>query len=729
MQDQSLVPRKRPGDFAEEFQRLPVFSFFNPQANPDVPPGGELVVFGNSELPVAESKVVASTKDETGEIRRILVDNSKNPHVNHLKLPHFPQPGKCVSAVDGTAVVGNFPDENHPVIYHLTRVENIGSVQKENGRFEFEIKLQSGNRWPHPKTVIAEEKDTTLLNVRHFLITTAGKPEQNELYPILISGDTFGLLVTAGKTVDYAHTIVTQKLLDKLNGIFKKMTGDEKGIVSRGVPALQPGGSKKFSSEDYTYTVLSACSHDKTESTSSDKVFLGVISVVSFKGTLKKITPPPPPPPLVEGVAPPPPPKLNDTNSISWGGQRLTPDHSSLEALGNNVYTVEATVKVKPIGKKKAILKSGVFVVSQRTLFGKLNSSNPEVTFTQIMQSIQHSTYDPTSKLLVVETLIVSPHNAYQFDSQECIEKGELVQMGAEQAKASAAAARQDLFMQLFTRPVQLPQLQHKALPDPRDCTVGPAQIYKFDGSVAISFDGPEDIVAYFKQMFGANLESEEEKEPETDEDWKLLFKENMAAFNFAVKHKNASKYCTSALYLTSLMLYIGIHCKPPNGLSLLIENWMVPDPRELHDDQDELPVCPTALERQERCGLLQFVLTVRGRLSTHFLGDLDSQFSIGHSDESGQTLPGDFKDIVRTIMRKWYSNIGTSPIHIVEPLSDEQVDQIIYVAYCKIRDVNRLTSNTFTATLARLNSHLEDELAAAASYLQAQIAARDTDE
>ena len=121
-------------------------------------------------------------------------------------------------------------------------------------------------------------------------------------------------------------------------------------------------------------------------------------------------------------------------------------------------------------------------------------------------------------------------------------------------------------------------------------------------------------------------------------------------------------------------------------------------------------------------------MLTVRGRLSTHFLGDLDSQFSIGHSDESGQTLPGDFEDIVRTIMRKWYSNIGTSPIHIVEPLSDEQVDRIIYVAYCKIRDANRLTTNNLTATLERLATNRETELDDAANYLKAQLQEVDED-
>jgi hypothetical protein len=627
MQELSLASRKRAGDFDEDdFQRLPIMRFFNSHSNPDVPPDGELVGFVNSEQPVNETLVVASTKDETGQQLRLMAELSKKTHVNHLKLPHFPGQGKCVNSVNGTEVVGNFPDEANPVIYHLTRVENIGSVQKELGHFEFQINKLSENRWPHPKTVISEKKDATLLSVRHFLITMAGKPEQNELYPILSSADTFGLAVTAEKTVDYAPTIVTQKLLDKINGIFRKMSEAKKALVLRGPPALQPGGSKKFSSEDYIYTVLAACSHDKTESASNDKVFLGVLSVVSLEGTLKKITPPPPPEP---GSAPRPI-ELNDTNSTMWGTERVKPDNDSLKALGNCVYTVEATLKVKGTGRnKKATFRSGVFVVSQPSLFGKLKLlTNPEVAFTKLMSCIHQSTFDPTTQLLVDGELIVSPRNAYEFESQECIEKGELVRLEAQQAKASAAAASRDIMLQLFSAPAQVLQLQLKALPDPRDCTVGPAKIYKFDGSVANPFEGPEDIVEHFKTMFSANMEEPDDvMAPQTDEGWKQLFRKGAAAFNFSVQYANSNGYCTSALYLTSLILYIGIHCNPPNDLPSLIVHWMVKEPREVHDDQDELPVCHTALERQERCGLLQFVLTVRSRLSARFLGDRDSFF------------------------------------------------------------------------------------------------------
>ena len=72
--------------------------------------------------------------------------------------------------------------------------------------------------------------------------------------------------------------------------------------------------------------------------------------------------------------------------------------------------------------------------------------------------------------------------------------------------------------------------------------------------------------------------------------------------------------------------------------------------------------------------------------------------------------------------MRKWYANIGTSHIHIADQLSDEAVDQIIYVAYCKIRDADRLTSNNLTATLQRLETNRDAELDDAANYLKAQL-------
>jgi hypothetical protein len=76
--------------------------------------------------------------------------------------------------------------------------------------------------------------------------------------------------------------------------------------------------------------------------------------------------------------------------------------------------------------------------------------------------------------------------------------------------------------------------------------------------------------------------------------------------------------------------------------------------------------------------------------------------------------------------MRRWYTNIGTSHIHIADRLSDEEVDRIIYVAYCKIRDADRLTSNDLTSTLERLESNREVELDAAADYFKAQIKDRD---
>jgi hypothetical protein len=90
--------------------------FFNSHSTPDVSLDGELVGFVNSEQLVNETMVVASTKDEAGQQLRLMADLSKKPHVNHLKLPHFPGQGKCVDSINGTEVVGNIPDEANPVI-------------------------------------------------------------------------------------------------------------------------------------------------------------------------------------------------------------------------------------------------------------------------------------------------------------------------------------------------------------------------------------------------------------------------------------------------------------------------------------------------------------------------------------------------------------------------------------------------------------------------------------